>query len=150
MKIKELLNSETITLGDYLDIKKGQFVIPFSQRKYEWGKPETKRLFDDLVSLYEDQDGVHPLNFFTFSDDSELKIFDGQQRTITCMLLLAVIAQKLNTLGFTNPAGQIRESYFVKKDYLHKTQQDTTFKLLFDQKEVGEFFYKITSLDYPE
>lgn len=143
-----MLNSETITLGDYLDIKKGQFVIPFSQRKYEWGKPETKRLFDDLVSLYEDQDGVHPLNFFTFSDDSELKIFDGQQRTITCMLLLAVIAQKLNTLGFTNPAGQIRESYFVKKDYLHKTQQDTTFKLLFDQKEVGEFFYKITSLDY--
>ena len=60
------IDPKSETLGTYLKIDNGQLKIPFSQRPYEWGKPEVERLFDDLTSLYLTKD-VHMLNFLTLS-----------------------------------------------------------------------------------
>lgn len=94
--VGDMINSYTKSLDEYLKIEPGvTYIIPFSQRNYEWRKQDVHRLFNDLISLYNtDSNDMHMLNFFTFSKTNEgnLKIFDGQQRTVTCLLLLAVIA----------------------------------------------------------
>lgn len=151
MGVKDLLKSETLSLGEYLTIEKGTFYIPFSQRKYEWGKSEVTRLFNDLVGLYNSQNDSHMLNFFTFSnEDGKLKIFDGQQRTVTCLLLISVVAQKLKKYNFdkaNKAADQIQETYFVKQDYLDANANNKR-KLQFDTSDVNDLFYTITDVDY--
>ena len=85
---EQFLQSLTVTLKQYLSLDTGQYMIPFSQRPYEWTEVQVERLFRDLTSLglpgaYETK---HVLNFFTFSNEEEkLKLFDGQQRTVTKM-----------------------------------------------------------------
>lgn len=45
------IESDDRTLESYLSIDSdiGVLTIPFSQRPYEWERPQVKRLFNDLV-----------------------------------------------------------------------------------------------------
>lgn len=148
--IDSLIHAYTRSLDGYLKIENGNiYTIPFSQRKYEWQKQQVARLFKDLTSLYDtDSNEIHMLNFFTFSKDDagNLRIFDGQQRTVTCMLILAVIAQRLYKDGKIDAAKQIHNSYFYKKDALRKIRAQK--KLQFDSEEDDNFFYKITEKEF--
>ena len=91
--MKKHIETEDLSLEQYLDINR-RYSIPYSQRPYEWKKPQIKRLFNDLVALNHDDDDVHMLNFFTLSGEAETSaIFDGQQRTITILLLVGIFAQ---------------------------------------------------------
>lgn len=89
------------------------------------------------------------LNFFTFSrnEDGNLRIFDGQQRTVSCLLILAVIAQRLYKQGQNEAAQQISESYFLKTDKLHQ-DSDVQRKLVFDSDDDNEYFYKVTNITF--
>lgn len=147
---KELVHSETKKLSEYLKLESNNtFLIPFSQRSYEWGKPEVTRLFNDLTSLYNGDQKYHMLNFFTLyrDDDENLRIFDGQQRTVTCMLILAVIAQRLYAQKDVEAAKQIHEDYFAKTDALRSDKEDQK-KLIFDPGEDNSFFYQATDINF--
>lgn len=63
--LEGLISSETVTLSDYLNINGNHYVIPFSQRDYEWDKSEVKRLFNDFVGTYELSE-PHILNFLRY------------------------------------------------------------------------------------
>lgn len=45
------IDTDEINLSDYLLINKGTLLIPFSQRPYEWGDNQVRRLFYDLYRL---------------------------------------------------------------------------------------------------
>ncbi|AYG38788.1 DUF262 domain-containing protein [Lactiplantibacillus pentosus] len=146
---KDLIHSETKKLGEYLKLESNNtFLIPFSQRNYEWGKTEVTRLFNDLSSLYNGEQKYHMLNFFTLYRDTDdnLRIFDGQQRTVTCMLILAVIAQRLYAQNSSDAAQQIHKDYFAKTDALRPNKEDQK-KLIFDSSEDNSFFYQVTDID---
>ena len=119
------------------------------QRNYEWGKPEVKRLFNDLTSLYDSNKEYHMLNFFTLyhDDDNNLRIFDGQQRTVTCMLILAVIAQNLLRQGEGEASTQIKKDFFIQHDAL-RTNSENQRKLVFDSDADNTFFYKVTDNNF--
>ncbi|WP_300559799.1 DUF262 domain-containing protein [Companilactobacillus sp.] len=148
---EDLIQAQTKNLGKYLQIDNDSiFIIPFSQRDYEWGKTEITRLFNDLTYLYQSSDDeIHMLNFFTFSrdDSNNLRIFDGQQRTVTCLLILASIAQRLYQQGKEDAAKQIRSDYFVKHDSLRKNSSEKR-KLQFDSEEDNEYFYRVTNIKF--
>lgn len=150
-ELKDLIHAETKNLDSYLSLKNQTYIVPFSQRDYEWGKAEVTRLFNDLTALY-DSDGLHMLNFFTFSKDNHgnLRLFDGQQRTITCLLLLAVFAQRIYKNEDIAAALQIQGDYFTQKDNLSVSpDEDTTLrKLKFDSQTDSDFFYRITDIKF--
>lgn len=131
------------TLGTYLKIDNGQLKIPFSQRPYEWDKPEVERLFDDLTSLYITND-VHMLNFLTLSSEksNETKIYDGQQRTITSILILAVFAHKLEEFGLIEQHGYTKRVYLKEENPLNK-DVDSKRKLMFDDLSDQKLFYDL-------
>lgn len=93
--------STTCRLGSYIDLDLNQYKIPFNQRIYEWKKSETERLWNDFIHVSSVDGAQHMLNFITLvqeDEDSDCYIFDGQQRTITCVLIFSAIARKINEI----------------------------------------------------
>lgn len=140
--MKKHIETEDLSLEQYLDINR-RYSIPYSQRPYEWKKPQIKRLFNDLVALNHDDDDVHMLNFFTLSGEAETSaIFDGQQRTITILLLVGIFAQKFYALGSNCLAKEIFNNYIDKKSELNGKELK---KVTFDAslKNAEDYLYKL-------
>uniref|UniRef100_UPI00359C4870 DUF262 domain-containing protein n=1 Tax=Lactococcus garvieae TaxID=1363 RepID=UPI00359C4870 len=137
------IESNDQTLNSYLKIDSeiGILNIPFSQRPYEWGKSQVVRLFNDLVSLSDDSDTIHMLNFFTLSKEGDsTKIFDGQQRTITSLLIVSAFARSLKDHGQKDVSDHLVRSYIVSENPLKGTKER---KLIFENEETNQLFYEL-------
>jgi uncharacterized protein with ParB-like and HNH nuclease domain len=112
--------SET-TLRNLLEGTK-QFQIPLFQRPYSWKKDNWETLWDDLMSLYDEEiEGFYFLGPIvtqsvpgTAEGISPFIVIDGQQRLTTVTLILAVLRNLLKTI---NPevADEIYECYLINK-----------------------------------
>lgn len=144
-KILNKVEAKETTLRGYLGIESdtGILTIPFSQRPYEWEKPEIERLFNDLVSIHLEEDNTHMLNFFTLSNEGDsVKIFDGQQRTITTLLIVGSFINTLKEVNEEKASAQLYSRFIRDVEYVSSTDQDVK-KLIFDDKDVEEAFYSI-------
>lgn len=145
---EQFLQSLTVTLKQYMSLDTGQYMIPFSQRPYEWTEVQVERLFRDLTSLglpgaYETK---HVLNFFTFSNEEEkLKLFDGQQRTVTTLMIYAEV------LRLSVERGELNVKFASKKYQNYISDEDengtVTPKVVFDKGEVTDEFYKLIDFE---
>ncbi|CAM2833815.1 DUF262 domain-containing protein [Weissella confusa] len=145
---EQFLQSLTVTLKQYMSLDTGQYMIPFSQRPYEWTEVQVERLFRDLTSLglpgaYETK---HVLNFFTFSNEEEkLKLFDGQQRTVTTLMIYA------EGLRLSVERGELNVKFASKKYQNYISDEDengtVTPKVVFDKGEVTDEFYKLIDFE---
>lgn len=143
------IESTEKTLESYLQINSdvGVLTIPFSQRPYEWEDAQVERLFNDLIALYDSDDDIHMLNFFTLSEEGkETKIFDGQQRTITSLLIIGAFIKKLEEINEVNAATQLYENYISQKNHL-STSTETKYKLRFEDNEIESFFYELLEMN---
>lgn len=73
------------------------FKIPVYQRNYDWGTGQCKKLFDDILKVY-DNEKKHFLGTFVYikgkidnSNLTEVLVIDGQQRLTTLYLLLKAL-----------------------------------------------------------
>ena len=69
--------------------------IPMNQRQYEWDEKNIKIFINDLIEVYHEneyKEKMGTLIFFT-NEDGVKEIWDGQQRTITIIILLSVISR---------------------------------------------------------
>lgn len=139
------VEAKETTLRGYLGIESdtGVLTIPFSQRPYEWEKPEIERLFNDLVSIHLEEDNTHMLNFFTLSNEGDsVKIFDGQQRTISTLLIVGSFINKLKEVNEEKASTQLYSRFIRDVEYVSNVDQDVK-KLIFDNKDVEDAFYSI-------
>jgi len=96
-------------------------------------------LFDDILAVYRGVKTNHVLNFFTIFYDKEIEkkeIFDGQQRTVSLLIILCVLKKELKEID-EELAQEIEETYFIKKK---KRTASFEYKLTFDFPEANEFF----------
>ena len=99
----KVIDASEISLGIYLSKNQGSFIIPFTQRPYTWEKEDVIKLLEDIIMVYENrgEDYVHVVNFFTFyNQDGKKYIYDGQQRTITLILILFNLISMMNDAKF--------------------------------------------------
>lgn len=138
----KLLEADTKTLGYLLSLSYGTLNIPYSQRPYEWGEEHVNRLFKDFYSVYVNPESNHVLNFITVridEDDNNTKyIFDGQQRTVTSLLMLTAIVNELKKLD-----GDARESASTLTNlYLFTTHwkhtKNTNHKIVFESEDANK------------
>ena len=137
------IESNDQTLSSYLRIDStvGVLNVPFSQRPYEWEKAQVVRLFNDLIGLIDNSDAIHMLNFFTLSNEGEIKkIFDGQQRTISSLLIISAFARKLRELKEVDAAAYLVNSYIISKNPLKNSEYK---KLIFENQETNQLFYDL-------
>lgn len=134
----KLLEASTNKLKDLLDLSYGTLYIPYSQRPYEWQYEQVLRLFNDFYSIYthNDTDATHILNFITIrldDDDKHKKyIYDGQQRTVTSLLILSALIDELKNIDpvDTNAVNQLTSSYLYTANW--RDGSDTNYKIEFD------------------
>lgn len=87
-------------IGEYLALNEQSiFVIPEYQRAYSWGIKQCDKLWQDLDDFI-NSGGTDPYFFGTIilncqDDDTKLSLIDGQQRTITFILLLKALLIRL-------------------------------------------------------
>lgn len=97
------MKADNTTLVDFLSQSKTLFEIPVYQRNYEWGEPQCRQLFSDLVKAIESRN-PHFIGAVVYVSESGDKmshieiIIDGQQRLTSCMLLLKAIAESNSTV----------------------------------------------------
>lgn len=110
----------------FLDGANKNFVIPVYQRNYEWKKEQCEQLYNDLISIVNDDfrthflgSVVHLYNQFGRSTNTEFLIIDGQQRLTTVTLLLLAIHNVITTekVHVESPslAEKIMEVYLINK-----------------------------------
>lgn len=143
---EQFLSAQTVTLKQYLSRDNGQYTIPFSQRPYEWGEAQVNRLFKDLTALglSENSEDKHVLNFFTFSnEEGSLKLFDGQQRTVTTLMIYA------EGLKIAVERKELEPKFASKRyqNYISDEDGNVTSKVVFDKKEVTDVFYSLLDLE---
>lgn len=145
---EQFLSAQTVTLKQYLSRDNGQYTIPFSQRPYEWGEAQVNRLFKDLTALglSENFEDKHVLNFFTFSnEEGSLKLFDGQQRTVTTLMIYA------EGLKIAVERKELEPKFASKRYQNYISDEDehgnVTSKVVFDKKEVTDVFYSLLDLE---
>ncbi len=127
-------------LGTYLALANGTLNIPYTQRPYEWSKSQITRLFNDILSVYKRDQVQHILNFITIYEEEEnLYIYDGQQRTVSLMIIICAFVNKLRSLGENKVADQITSEYICEESW--KTG-NIAYKINFSSDQTNNFFRK--------
>ncbi|GAA0862167.1 DUF262 domain-containing HNH endonuclease family protein [Paraclostridium tenue] len=156
-----ILNAEEMTIGDYLRLSdsKSNLNIPFSQRPYVWSHDEISRFWNDLINVLNKEEEQHILNFFTLYNEEKTKssyIYDGQQRTITSVILLCALANVYNDFyqqtkieDFKTAHNEIKEEYVVKKARFGSNKGNKNITIKFDSDDLNNFFetYIINGID---
>ncbi len=95
------MDSLQISIGKYLQPEESQkFIIPEFQRPYSWTIENCDLLIEDINSFLDGEKG----SYYYFGamvinkEDNVLSIIDGQQRTITFILLLKALLIKINEI----------------------------------------------------
>jgi hypothetical protein len=75
-------------------------IIPMNQRQYEWSNNELEKFLDDLFSIFEEEKYVEKMGSIILytGNVGNKEIYDGQQRTITTILILIVLSKKYTIL----------------------------------------------------
>lgn len=148
----KLLEADTKKLEYLLNLSYGTLHIPYSQRPYEWKYEQVLRLFNDFHSIYTSNDttSTHILNFITIrldeDDENKKYIYDGQQRTVTSLLILSALINELRQLdqNAINSANQLTSLYLYTSHW--KDASETNLKIVFDNPNANfmlhEYIFK--------
>jgi len=139
-----------------------QFIIPIYQRSYSWTETQCLQLWQDIIRAgTSDKIDSHFIGSVVYIEDGQYQIsgftpvlvIDGQQRLTTTILLLAALANKLESNdieGFT--AAKIKNYYLLNPEesneqqyklLLTKTDKDSLLSIIGDHPKPKEFSYRI-------
>ena len=131
-----ILNTRTINYLELIGNGKSYRVPPY-QRDYSWSEEEWEDLWNDIVELQPDPEGVHYLGALVVegSSDREFLIIEGQQRLATLSLFaLAVIvrlqdmaAGGIDTEANTARAQGLRDRFVGEKDPASLTESSRLY-----------------------
>lgn len=146
--MSSILRADSLNLEDYLSLgtEKNIFKIPYTQRPYEWNNIQVKRLFNDIVAIYENRGTEHVLNFITiYKDGGYQNIYDGQQRTVTLILIVSAIINKFKEISIDKEEeNSLQKAEKLKANFIMNTGwRDTDselIKLRFDNEDTNNFF----------
>jgi hypothetical protein len=84
------------TIGNFIT---NNLMIPMNQREYSWTISEIKQVLDDMHDIFENtsfKELIGSIIVYTNKEHNTPEIYDGQQRTITIILILICIAEISN------------------------------------------------------
>ena len=105
-----------IRLASVAELPFDQFVIPPYQRPYKWGVKNVNQLITDVIAFCEKGTNEYRLGTLVLHEQGEwLNIVDGQQRTITLVLLLNELRKEHEDIQKDIPIDS-----FLKKSQFHE------------------------------
>ena len=128
-----------------------QYVVPLFQRAYSWTKSEWQALWDDIITLCEQENPrVHFMgSIVTMPAESapggcpKYILIDGQQRITTIFILLAALRDKAKPVD-QKLADQIQNTILV-----NQYEEDLDFYKIQPTQVDREAFYRIIQSESP-
>lgn len=110
------------TQTDWSSIFDGYLIIPMNQRQYSWKEDQLEPFLQDLIDMFEEDKYAEKMGSIILytGNKNKQEIYDGQQRTITTLLLLLVLSKK---------------SIAIKTDAYNKLCVNTLMDTLTSQQE---------------
>lgn len=124
-------------IGDYFKLeKKEYFIIPEYQRPYSWTKDQCDKLWQDIEDyMVSSNKESHFFGTIIIScKNNTLSLIDGQQRTITFLLLLKALLISVN-----NAIINCAKDKDSKKLYINLKDKRKELMCLLYSTEVGDF-----------
>ena len=144
------IEPELQLITKYLSLQsKEMFVIPEYQRKYSWTITECDKLWQD-IETYKESKEEDPYFFGTIiadcSEADKISLIDGQQRTITFILLLKALLltlkKKLEGMPDDSEVRRLKiamENRYKKiLDVLYRTNDDSRLDIMEDWNKVND------------
>lgn len=102
-----------------MDGSDNRFIIPVYQRNYDWGQPQCKQLYDDLVDIALNDRASHFFGCVVRAhakngSADEYLIIDGQQRMTTVCLIFLAIYWNIQNGNITASDPRLAEKIFKK------------------------------------
>ena len=150
--------SMTVTVKDISFLKlfdgKVQYLVPRWQRRYRWGEPEIRCLLDDMLAIAEAENQARShyggIVITVREGNGVMKVHhvvDGQQRLATVSMLLARVAEILDSGG---QYGELTTEV-IRLDLLtNPNRQKEEQRKLRLQDGDEEEYRRIIELDHPE
>jgi hypothetical protein len=108
----------TVRLSSVEDLPFERFVIPPYQRPYKWGVKNVNQLITDVIAFCDKGTNEYRLGTLVLHEQAnKFNIVDGQQRTITLILLLNELR---NEKEFVEILKNIPISSFLKRPQFHE------------------------------
>lgn len=119
-----------------------QFLIPIYQRTYRWTEKQCDQLWKDILRISNEEHGSnHFIGSIVYieeglnqaSDNTQLRVIDGQQRLTTIMLLLKALGNAIEHFKTSNNISKIR----IENSYLFNNDEDgeRRYKLILTQSD---------------
>lgn len=132
----------------FLEGSDKKFIIPIYQRNYDWKKEQCEQLFNDLVSIINNNFRNHFFGSVVYiydenSEDQQFIIIDGQQRLTTVSLLLLAMYNLIDNGIFQDEndiAEKIRNEYLVDK--YKPTDKKIKLKLIKKDRQAFDLLFQ--------
>lgn len=155
LNLQTLIGFETQDLGNFMELYRNTYIIPFTQRHYEWTEKEIARLFNDFMEASPTEEDFHAMNTMVFSTENGKSIYDGQQRTISTALFIAAGIRaaleraidedsSLDIEEITEWADDTFTRYIARTNKKHPEKNQ--YKLKFASHDIQNYFYKLVSI----
>ena len=144
---------KTKNISEYLKLaEKEKFVIPEYQRNYAWAVKHCDQLWEDIYSYFIESDKKEGKKAVYFSgtilinlenENRDFQLIDGQQRTITFILLLKSLLNKMISFWF-NVEDNYKDTDKESKERmieLIKHSVQPIFELLYKTSKTPEEWY---------
>ena len=107
-----------LTITQLLATPNEQFIVPSYQRRYAWGYPQYKALFEDIDMLQENDGHLFGTIILHSSHHTgglnQPELVDGQQRLTTLIILLKAIEKVYLTKGEDEKAKNVKKMFTCK------------------------------------
>lgn len=149
----KMIEAEGMSVVEYIQ-NFTPLYIPENQRPYEWKKQHVERLIEDILDVATGQVDKHILNFITlYSDVEENKkyIYDGQQRSISILLLFTVLRKILSELEQTEQVENTEKelkSLLVVEPRMLSNFKDSTYYINPSNVEMTELIVELSTNSY--
>ena len=154
------MKANEANLLDLMGVAKMQFIIPVYQRIYSWGVKECAVLWDDIMRAGRDN-ATHFVGSMLYIPESEssatsisrVLLIDGQQRMTTFSLMIAALANYLESnpdeAGFLGDLkiSALRKNYLFNDDDYNGLAR---YKLVLSQDDKGTLFSIVSGSPMPD
>lgn len=144
--------TEILTIGKFLD--NPNLDIPNFQRPYKWKIKNVVQLIED-IERFKNKPSYRIGTIVIYKEGDKYKIVDGQQRTVTFLLMHKIIKSKLlsieNTLRNQAENIQIFPATFsndISKKNIQDNYREIERRLAFVSEEYINFFYNKCEITY--
>ena len=123
------------------ELLKKTLSIPVYQRPYTWQEKTVNTLFNDILTAYNSNVKEQRLGTVILYDEGKdnYEIVDGQQRIITLVILLYILAEEKKTHDFLNELSYLNNFKLPSKEY-SKDKINSTYSFL--KKKISKISIK--------